>query len=241
MIATSLSYAHQLAKSNADMTTYHLTAKSNNAKTGPIPVSTTSSDTCPTTCPFYGKGCYAKSGPLAMHWRKVDGADRGGDLSELLEQIERMPADQLWRHNQAGDLPGADGTIDSDALAALVAANDSRRGFTYTHKPMTAANQAAVIGANENGFTINLSGNNPAHADTLADLDIAPVVTVLPMDAAKVTHTPAGRRVVTCPATYQDNVNCADCGLCQRQRDYIIGFPAHGTSRKAADLIARQG
>lgn len=49
--------------------TYHFTRVSGNAKCGPIPVTTTSADSCPPTCSFKGNGCYAESGPLAMHWK----------------------------------------------------------------------------------------------------------------------------------------------------------------------------
>ena len=55
----------------------HLVRKSRNGKTGPIPVSTTSGDTCPNACPLKGSGCYAKSGPLGMHWQKVSSGARG--------------------------------------------------------------------------------------------------------------------------------------------------------------------
>src|SRR5262249_37642211 len=61
----------------------------------------------------------------------------------------------------------------------------------------------AIAAANRAGFTINLSANNPAHADQLAELDIAPVVTVLPasVDGAvtKTVKTPAGRTITVCP------------------------------------------
>ena len=43
--------------------------------------------------------------------------------------------------------------------------------------------------------------------------------------------TPDGRRVVVCPATYRDDVNCKSCGLCQKARDVIVGFPAHGARK----------
>ena len=41
---------------------YHLTKVSSNRKTGPIPVSTTTSDSCPPTCSLKGAGCYAEQG-----------------------------------------------------------------------------------------------------------------------------------------------------------------------------------
>jgi len=223
------------------MANIHTTLKSKNAKTGPIPVTTSSASTCPSACPFNsGGGCYAASGPLAMHWRKVTDGQRGDTYNALLAQIKAMDDGQLWRHNQAGDLAGAGDALDVSALDALVAANKGKRGFTYTHKPLaTVAERDAVARANANGFTINLSGNDLAHADTLADLAIGPVVVVLPSDATQNTITPAGRKVVVCPATIRDDVTCADCGLCARLRDAIVGFPAHGTSKRKADAIAR--
>lgn len=221
-----------------------LTLQSRNAKTGPIPVSTTTAETCPSACPFKGKGCYASGGPLAIFWRKVTAGEFGGSWPEFVSRIAALPAGQLWRHNQAGDLPGEGNKIDRRALAALVKANAGRRGFTYTHKPATRANVAAIKAANAAGFTINLSGNNLAHADQLASLEAGPVVTVLPADidgkATPTLETPAGRKVAICPATYRDNVSCATCQLCQRvDRKVIIGFPAHGAAKRLASSVSK--
>jgi hypothetical protein len=235
----------------------HLTPKSKNAKTGPIPVSTTTALTCPGTCPFNHQnagGCYAESGPLALHWRKVTAGERGMGLSTFAEQIAALPAGQLWRHNQAGDLPGDGDRIDSEAFGQITGANRGRRGFTYTHYPIRVEdgakdaetayhNRVQIIAANVAGFTVNLSANNVEHADQLADAvgDAAPVVTVLPSTVEGPEHieTPAGRRVVVCPATYRDDVSCASCGLCQRSRNRaIVGFPAHGASKRKADRTA---
>lgn len=219
----------------------HLTLKSANSKTGPIPVSTSSAITCPDACPFKAAGCYGNGGPLAIHWRKVTEGDRGTDWREFCDAISNLPKDQLWRHNQAGDLPGIGDEINRPELVRLVLANNGRRGYTYTHKPVldNPGNRAAVHAANLNGFTVNLSGNNPAHADQLADLGIGPVTTVLPADQTTNTRTPAGRKVVVCPAAVRDGVSCATCQLCARSdRNVIIGFPAHGSQRKAASAVA---
>ncbi len=220
----------------------HLTIKSRNVKTGPIPVSTTSAQSCPTACPFNaGGGCYAASGPLALHWSKVTSARAGQNYADFLAQIAALPDGQLWRHNQAGDLAGAGDALDIAALRRLVAANSGKRGFTYTHKPLTQADEKqAVADANANGFTVNLSANNLEHADTLADLGIGPVVAVLPADATENTITPNGRKVIVCPGTIRDDISCVTCELCARQRDAIVGFPAHGTSKRKADAVARQ-
>lgn len=224
----------------------HFTHISSNAKTGPIPVSTTSADTCPDACPFKRvnddeNGCYAAYGPLALHWKKVTTGQRGNEYDSFLSLVRALPDGQLWRHNQAGDLPGLGDSIDSAALAALVAANTGKRGFTYTHKPMSADNQTAVAHANQSGFTVNLSGNNLAHADELAALDVGPVVSVVPQDTPHKFQTPAGRNGVICPAQTRDNVSCATCQLCARsnRNGLIIGFLAHGSGAKKAEKIAR--
>ena len=217
----------------------HLTPKSANAKTGPIPVSTTSRESCPDTCPLKKAGCYADSGPLALHWNAVTEQQRGTDWQSFCDSIAALPAGQLWRHNQAGDLPHQRGRIDAAALDLLVAANHGKRGFTYTHHD-ASLNADLLAVANMSGFTVNLSANNLHHADALAESGL-PVVAVLPIEQTTNTKTPKGRAVVVCPATVRDDVSCATCQLCARaDRAVIIGFPAHGTSAKKADSVARR-
>lgn len=218
---------------------YHITPKSANAKTGQMPVTTTSSDSCPPSCPFAGGGCYAKSGPLALHWLKVSEGKRGGSLEDLTAFIRALPEGTLYRHNQAGDLPGEGESLDARALRKIVQANAGRRGFTYTHKYHKKSNLKHIKTANAQGFAINLSANNPAHADELAETGAGPVVCVLDQATTKNTTTPAGRKIIICPATVRDDITCSTCGLCALvNRSVIIGFPAHGTAKKKASAIS---
>jgi hypothetical protein len=220
------------------MTNIALTLKSANVKTGPIPVSITGADSCPDSCPFSGGGCYAKGGPLAIHWRKVSTGERGLNWGDFLTAIQSLGAGQLWRHNAAGDLLGAGELIDPVALGELVKANHGKRGFTYTHKTNHADNFQWIRAANNWGFTVNLSANDLHHADQLADQNAGPVVTVLPIDGPTKQTTPKGRTVITCPATYRDNVNCETCKLCAvSDRQTIIGFPAHGNARAKVQKV----
>lgn len=231
------------------MSYFHLTARSANAKTGPIPVSTTSADSCPPSCPFQGHGCYAEGGKLGLHWGKVTRGERGASWREFLSAVSRIASGQLWRHNQAGDLPGTGERIAAGALSQLVSAAKHTRGFTYTHKrvlgasKIAASNREAIRDAVRSGFVINLSANNPRHADELADLGIAPVTTVLPADAPRVSRTPGGRLVVVCPAQTREGVTCASCQLCANptRRGVVVGFLAHGASRRAAEAIVTNG
>lgn len=230
---------------------FHIKQKSRNQKTGEIPVSTSSAVTCPTSCPFNHRnsgGCYAESGRLALHWRRVTEGKRGDTWPQFLSQVRRVATPgQLWRHNQAGDLPGVGNRINSRQLFQLVRAAGTSRGWSYTHKPVlgetptATRNREAVRKANSSGgLTINLSGNSPGHADQLAELAIGPVVTVLPADSpARGNTTPAGRKIVVCPAQTHPGVTCSSCGLCAvRNRSVIVGFLAHGTSKRKASAIA---
>jgi hypothetical protein len=179
--------------------------------------------------------CYAASGPLALHWAAVSAGTRGTDWGRFCQSIEALPDDQLWRHNQAGDLPRKGASIDPVKLGQLVAANRGKRGFTYSHH-RDRASLGWIRHANEWGFTVNLSANDLRDADYLADTGAGPVVVVLPSTQSQNTVTPAGRRVVVCPATQRDDISCATCQLCQRQRDTIVGFPAHGTRHRVINL-----
>lgn len=244
---------------------FHLSPRSSNAKTGAIPVSTSTSATCPAACPLSRGGCYAKGGHLAMHWRAVD-KGRGDGWREHLATLDAVLAKRRaavgdaapWRMNQAGDLPGLSDRIDAARLSAVVEVNARHRarGFTYTHKPLraedvadavkdpgalAAANRAAVADALARGFTINLSANSPAHADALADLNLAPVVVLLPRDAAPTSTTPSGRKVIVCPAQQREGINCATCQLCARAtRSVVVGFRAHGSgARRVEDISAK--
>lgn len=246
---------------------FHLTRVSSNAKVGPIPTVVIGNQSCPDACEYKGSGCYAEMGPLGMHWRKVTDGNRGVDFPEFLEQIKSLPYYQLWRYGVAGDLPGKGDRIHIGNLTKMVKANQGKRGFTYTHKPPHKWNNAgAILGANLAGFTVNLSSNNLAHADELKTLNIGPVVTILPHDYGEAVEyrdpvsgkmkkarrwkwcqTDAGNRVVQCPAEYRADVQCANCGgaagpLCQRaDRDFIVGFTAHGAQKKKATAVASKG
>lgn len=214
------------------MSHYHFTYKSGNAKTGPIPVTMTSADSCPPSCPLNGKGCYAQSGPLSWAWRKYVKLT----LTQLCERIRALPAGTLWRHNQAGDLPGSGEQIDGAALRAITQANLGKRGFTYTHKMPKGRNAKAIAHAVQAGFAVNLSADSLSEADEFATLGIAPVVVTVSSGTAAVSYTPAGRKIVVCPAQQRDGVTCATCKLCSRaDRTCIVGFRAHGSGARRID------
>jgi len=244
---------------------------SQNAKTGPIPASIVERASCWPGCALYENGCYAETGALAMHWDRVSRGLVGESWSEFCAKVAALQPGRLWRYAQAGDLPGNGTAIDGMLLEELVAANAGKNVIAFTHKPVLGddavaiENRRLIAAAIDAGFAINLSADTPAHADRLAELEIAPVVTVLARDYARRAvrhrfkrrrdewaetigewrdrtaslprHTPAGRRVAICPATYSD-ATCKTCGACARVRDAVIGFPAHGAWRQVEAATA---
>ena len=216
-----------------------LTMVSSNAKTGPIPTSTSERSSCPTTCPFYDKGCYAKSGPQALHWRKVSNTERGVDWSEFVTLVRKIARGQIWRHNVSGDLPHNDGNIDYLKLRQLIDANKGRRGFTYSHHVLNEHNIICLQNANMMGFTVNASCESVDDADrVMTECNIPAVAVVNSEKTDRFYKTASGRKVITCPATIHENVTCATCGLCQQSdREFVIAFPAHGTAKKTVNTI----
>lgn len=217
---------------------YFFPAKSKNSKTGLL-TSTSSSNTCPHTCPLRGKGCYARYGNLGRVWAKVDSGELHTPLHQFLQRIRDLPEGTLWRHNQAGDLPGPGNRIDAIDLKFIVDANRGRRGFTYTHKPLNKTNVALIKKANAEGFTINCSVESLARVDAVMDMGL-PAAVLLPKNTEAATlKTPAGRTVLVCPQQRGKQESCATRKLCSiANRSYAIGFIAHGSAKNMADAVA---
>ena len=228
-------------------TTYRasLVMVSRNEKTGPIPVSTTEYKTCPPDCPHNVKedgewSCYGLTGHVAIHWKKLSLGERGVSWEKFCDAVRCIPKRQLWRHNQAGDLPGSFGLIDSGALDQLVESNRGRRGFTFSHYSVDRyANLAALERATRSGFTVNVSCDTLTQSDRVSNITDLPQSVVLPSTTKEHSlRTPEGRKVVVCPATYRDDMNCARCQICYDASSTraVIGFPAHGTKKKVIDI-----
>lgn len=233
---------------------YHTTPVSRNVKTGPMPVMTSSRETCPDSCPLKKGGCYAMTGPLKLHWDMVTSGERGSGLDEALQPIRKLNRGAIWRYGQAGDLPGEKDTIDRAGVLKIAKASKGKRAIIFTHKPPSLDNIAIIREAAAEGLNINLSADSIEKADNLADLGL-PVAVVLNSEYGRrkdeslseyrrrakdlANYTPKGRKIAVCPATYTD-VSCTQCGVCAdgERKGVIVGFPAHGTKKKRVDEIA---
>lgn len=222
---------------------FHLTEKSKNEKTGPMPVSTSSAATCPKgdICPFKGNGCYAEAGPLALHWRAVTEGSRGMPWAEFLAAISALPKGQLWRHNQAGDIVDPNTATGRKMLTELTGANSGRRGFTYTHHRRGKAAVAALKAATANGFTVNASCNTEREADAAIAAGLRAVFVVPSGEDRPMWKTADGNRAIVCPAQRFEGMNCTTCRLCQaRPQNVAIAFVAHGTQKRKVDAVLAQ-
>lgn len=205
------------------MNRVHVRYKSNNKKTGPIPVTTTERSTCPPSCSWYDKGCYAKYGPLGMHWDKVSKGERGYSWDQFLGWVKDLPKGTLWRHNQAGDLPGIEEDIDIEACIDLAMASQHTMGFTYTHK--WDGNEEVIELLNDLGFTVNTSCDTYEEAKLSMHMGLPTTVMLSP-------DMPEDFPVARCPAEYKDT-SCAQCKLCARSnRKVAVGFTPHGAGKK---------
>ena len=218
---------------------FHLSRVSSNSKTGPIPVSSSQRSTCSPSCPFLKNGCYGENYPMKFHWDKLDSGERGVPAAEFFRLIAALPPAQLWRHNQVGDLVAtAAGKISRRFLRGLIAANHGRRGYTYTHHRLDLGENLALIRqANRQGFTVNVSTETEAAADRAIAAGLPAVVAVPSTETRLAWNTPAGHRVVVCPAQRDGStVDCATCQLChKRPAGLIVAFLAHGTSKAKAN------
>ena len=122
--------------------------------------------------------------PKPARLRCTGAAFRTVSPAEFCARVAVLKPGRLWRYAQAGDLPGYGAGIDGDMLQQLVAANAGKPVIAFTHKPVLGDDPVAIenrrLIAIAAGFTINLSADNPAHADQLAALGIAPVVPCSP-------------------------------------------------------------
>jgi hypothetical protein len=212
---------------------FHLTLRSSNVKTGPIPVSSSPRATCAPSCPFLKNGCYGESYPMKFHWDKVSDGTRGVSAPEFFRLIAALLPGTYWRHNQIGDLPANLGRISRRFLRGLVAANKGKRGYTYTHHNLSLGENLSLLrSANRQGFTVNISTETESAADSAIAAGLPAVLTVPSTEQRKVWQTAAGNRVVTCPAQRVEDLTCMACELChKRPSKLIIAFLAHGSGK----------
>ena len=220
-----------------------ITPVSGNAKTGPIAVTGRPRKTCPLSCTFNPLnpdgvgGCYTTGRIDAFYARHA----RDWTEEEVRVKLEGAKSDRL-RDRVDGDVVTESGGFDQAYLEILTdAAKDAGMAWIwgYTHNQAVWADDVPV------GYTMNASCETESD---VADARERGLPAVLSSETYQHGDMVDGRRIIQCPATRSDSVNCSNCGggagpICARpDREQVVLFPLHGTAkRKAAESIRLRG
>ena len=203
-----------------------------NSKTGAMLLVRSPRSTCPDSCGLKGNGCYAENFPLVLHWTKQE--QTGVDFSAVLYAVRTLPKDSIWRLFEAGDFepsPENPELISSSQVLSLLSANNGKRGFGYTHYPVLPNLEPLQL-MNSSGLTINASADTFEQAVTYFSLGLP--TTLLVSENFPKDSVVDGVRIVVCPNQSTPNKpTCLQCQMCAKpDRDYVIGFRAHGTKKR---------
>ena len=211
-------------------------SQSGNTKTGIMSVTYTTENTCPARCPFKKNGCYAENFPCCLQWKKT--AQKGTEPEKLQEVIKNSCHSEIVRHNVAGDLAkNHSNDIDKKLVETLTETykNTVKIAYTYTHTTVNKRNIDIVKKAseNENNFVINFSTEKISDCKKCLAAGVNCVIACNTI-AEKIVNVD-GVKVVQCPATYNKEKHCQNCGLCwQKNRNFVIAFPVHGNGKNKA-------
>lgn len=207
------------------MTRTLVTLKSGNSKIGPLAQTTREQSSCPTTCPLFSNGCYARGRIFtqATKWGREE-------LDQVRALSKTLPPGRGLRLNVAGDFLSEDGTPDVEYISACNAVAEERPDvmiIAYTHAWRT-------LTPNMFRFGVNASCETDAEIEEARAMGWG-TVTINAEPGAMV----AGTRIVRCPAETRDDVTCATCMLCAKtpKINTTVTFTAHGAGKAKATKV----
>lgn len=186
--------------------------------------------TCPPTCGYLDRGCYAQGGRVALAQRAA--------TSDVLPAIRAAVGAMAWgaltgrpcRLHVSGDF----GRTWSEArpyVAGVIAAIRAVRErfgpvdvWTYTHLPDDAEGRAIVATLAIEGIHVRWS-DRTGHNGAI----VVPFERVASMRQRGRVGAPV---IAKCPAQLR-STTCADCRLCWKRPDLTIAFDPHGSGRRA--------
>lgn len=208
----------------------HVTLKSANKKTGPMAATYRTVESCPTACfhhPDNGGTCYGATGHGGGVFRIASkyGVDHMGKVRALAGDL---PANGMLRLNVVGDFLNDAGDLDVDYVDAV---NDVARArpdvtiIAYTHAWRRLSPDLF-------DFVVNASCETADDVDKARANGWQAVLVLADDDDPLIGARVADKRVIVCPEQRSDRVNCANCGLCAKERPTVVGFIAHGARRR---------
>lgn len=210
------------------------TPRSSNVKTGDVPTlwaGLTEEETRASCsgCSLLGEGCYAWSGAVrfgAISARKKAAADPSSrTIAAAIAGAARSA--RMIRATGLGDIGRSGKAAADEVVSAAQSAGLALVGYTHHWREPSVAT--------------SWRGRLMASTETLADADQAVdagwrATVIVPADAPRVLETPAGRKVIVCPAQVREGaVTCNECRLCDAGRPGpVIAFRAHGNQKASA-------
>ena len=156
--------------------------------------------------------------------------------SDIKEVIEHNKKSEIIRHNVAGDLArNHSNNIDAGLVKFLCNAYKSfKAAYTYTHCSIDNKDNIEIVkNAMQENFVINFSTENIN--DTKKGLAAGVNVVIACNTISDKVVTKEGVKIVQCPATYNKEKHCQNCGLCwQKNRPFVVAFPVHGNKKNVA-------
>ncbi len=213
------------------MTRTLVVLESGNTKTGTAAVTYRTQDTCPTSCPLMGQGCYARGRIFGIPARL--GTEDTGEYAAVRALADTLPPGGLFRANVSGDVLDDAGELDRgyvDALSDVATARPDADVFTYSHAWRRLSPDMAPR------VTVNASCESASDIETATAAGWPTVVTDPGPDdpSTLIGSTIAGRKVVQCPAQTR-GLTCSQCRLCARpSRKSTVAFAVHGGGKAIA-------
>ena len=195
---------------------------------------------CPKTCAFRGKGCYAELGPMAIHVKRLDGETNG--LTAL--QIARSEAKEIDNSYGGGAVPqGRDlrlhvsGDCRTSSGARIINAAIGRwqnRGgniaWSYTHC------WDHVMRETWDNVSMLASVDSIDQIAYARENGYAPSIVVSEHPSERTYHLPGSDvKWIPCPLQTR-GVSCENCRICMDagrlyRNNYGVAFAAHGARK----------
>lgn len=206
--------------------------KSKNAKVGTVSATYASLHSCPSTCPFKGKGCYAQSGNVFFTVKKLDKCAED-TCQTSPEQIAKFEAEQIAK--LSGKLPlrlHVSGDCTTNASARIVseackeyAKKHNQPVWTYTHAWKT------VDRSSWGDVSVYASCETVEQCkEAIAKGYAAAMVRGEQLESSEKVD---GLRFTPCKEQAK-GTPCVDCKLCfkDKNKNRVIVFGAHGAGTK---------
>lgn len=187
--------------------------------------------TCPSSCPYLGRGCYAQAGNVRLHEQRASGLALPSIRAAMIAIVSAHRQGTGYRLHVSGDF-GTGDRVDREYVLGLAHAVEALRahgiaapGWSYTHfgPDVFETSRLRLLRA---GIVVRYS-------DRVGPLGAI----VAPFDRVPSLRRSTGARVVKCPAQVSD-ATCAECRLCWERPELTIAFDPHGPSRRKVAALA---